>query len=549
MALLLNYPFFAARIASLGSLGSFISYLGLFIILAAGVALAGYSRSLAPRIFWATLFTSASLFQDVYFQVIGSYLSYDSMFELYGSRAFLTEALQQYGYSTMQALPANLALLLALVYPPGPALPSQPSRAIGWLTAVSPAISIVVLSVILFIRGGVGGSGLPFGVPPMSFLVLMAYEGITEPEVTRSEVKIANYPALLEGDLVLLIDESVRGDYLDINHPHGVQSGLGDNYPGIDIINLGLAVSATNCSVGSNLVLRFGGSRSDYRDHIKVMPSIWQYAHVAGFQTVYIDAQSEYKFFNGMDASEISHIDEIIQFHDVAPLYRDQQAAAELAILLEDGHRQLIIVNKLGAHFPIHDKYPPEHELYRPTLPKGSFIETAVSGRMPELFSGEWELYKNSYKNTLSWTVGQFFTQLLRDADLSKSVIIYTSDHGQTFHERNEPGLGSHCRPGSLPAIEEGIVPLLVITGSGVIPEVDRISLRKNVNSLSHYGVVSTLLQFMGYDAAQVEKTYGASFTTSSSDPLTFNSRFKARFGQPPVWNKVDFNKLIGPDS
>src|SRR3546814_19926024 len=50
-------------------------------------------------------------------------------------------------------------------------------------------------------------------------------------------------------------------------------------------------LSVTNCSVGSNVTLRYGGTRKDYQRINGTQPSIWAYARKAGLRTVYIDSQ------------------------------------------------------------------------------------------------------------------------------------------------------------------------------------------------------------------------------------------------------------------
>src|SRR5690606_40746790 len=70
---------------------------------------------------------------------------------------------------------------------------------------------------------------------------------------------------ICNGDIVLIIDESIAGRYLDINDAAGVRSGLASPPPGITVSNFGIAASITNCSYGSNLTLRYGGTRGDYQ--------------------------------------------------------------------------------------------------------------------------------------------------------------------------------------------------------------------------------------------------------------------------------------------
>jgi glucan phosphoethanolaminetransferase (alkaline phosphatase superfamily) len=400
---------------------------------------------------------------------------------------------------------------------------------------------------LLFARGGAGATGLPGGYSVAAYAVLSIYEHATAPVRIREDVALGRSDVPVDFDIVLVIDESVRGDYLDINHPDGVYSGLGVPPDNANVLNLGLAASATNCSVGSNLVLRFGGTREGYQEQIWRIPSIWQYAKAADLQTIYIDAQSEHRFFNGMNDRELEDIDEIIQFHAVEPLYRDHSAARALIGKLNDNTPQLIVMNKLGPHFPIHDKYPADQTFYKPVLERGNFVEVAVSGRMPELFDGDWEGYKNSYKNTLVWTIGRFFDLLFQEASFANAVVVYTADHGQYFHERGEPGLRTHCEPGQRPAAEEGVVPLVLIYGGNLINEAEVAAIKERYNKASHYSVLPTLLELMHFDT-QGAPNYHAPLNRVDDDPYTFNARFYARFGLRPNWVRIRLDSLEGPD-
>ena len=109
--------------------------------------------------------------------------------------------------------------------------------------------------------------------------------------------------------------------------------------------------------------------------------SIWQYAKKAGLRTVYIDAQrTGGNLQNLMNDAEKKDIDEFVQFDQTSVRDRDM-AAAKLIDLLNDGQPQLVVINKVGAHFPVHDKYPDAFMAYRPTLPRGQFVEVAETGK------------------------------------------------------------------------------------------------------------------------------------------------------------------------
>ena len=171
--------------------------------------------------------------------------------------------------------------------------------------------------------------------------------------------------------------------------------------------------------------MRYGGTRADYLRINSTQPSIWQYAHQAGMETVYIDAQRTGGHLqNLMTDTEKRDIDRFIQFDDTPVQQRDMAVEAKLVELLGDGRPQLILVNKVGAHFPVHDKYPDNFMLWRPALPRGQYAEVTDTGSRDGLSGSaqDWVLYRNAYRNTLAWNVGEFFKRLLAQA-----CLLYTS--------------------------------------------------------------------------------------------------------------------------
>ncbi len=122
-------------------------------------------------------------------------------------------------------------------------------------------------------------------------------------------------------------------------------------------------------------------------------------------RTVYIDSQrTGGNLQNLMNAAEKKKdIDEFVQFDRTSVRDRDMAAAAKLIELLNDGEPQLVVINKVGAHFPVHDKYPDAFMAYRPTLPRGQFVEVVDTGTR-DGFNGQpddWLLYRNAYKKIL----------------------------------------------------------------------------------------------------------------------------------------------------
>jgi glucan phosphoethanolaminetransferase (alkaline phosphatase superfamily) len=323
---------------------------------------------------------------------------------------------------------------------------------------------------------------------------------------------------------------------------------LKDARAGVSIYNYGYAASVTNCSIGTNLTLHYGGKRSDYQRMNATMPAIWDYAKKAGFHLAYVDAQRTHGELHGMmPREELRSVEKFIQFDNLRVRYRDLAIADSLSEILSNDQSDFVVVNKVGAHFPIHDKYPDEFLRYAPALPRGKFAEISDTGSR-EGFGGsaeDWRRYRNAYRNTLMWNVGAFFDRLFAKADFSRATLIYTSDHGQDLHERGGKGLNTHCS--SDPVQQEGLVPLVVVEGRGLKTLDWTRNLDRNRNRSSHYQIFPTLLALMGYDPADVGPVYGDSLIPLSRDDFTFNILFNARLGRQPVWRRIELDRIAPP--
>ncbi|MHA6195180.1 sulfatase-like hydrolase/transferase [Pseudomonas wadenswilerensis] len=534
----------AERLQALGVGPALFLYAGVFGILALGLWLAAQIRPAWLRLAVALLMFASAVFFDAYTRITATYLTYSAFISLVYSGGFIQEALTQYHAAISQALLRGVLLLLGIGLRPGP-WPRLP-RSLPW---AAPLLGLVLLTGILFVRAGEGARGLPVMYTPLAYLNLMAYEALHDHVGARQPVTLPRSGPAMARDIVLLIDESVSGNYLDLNTPQGVPTPLTRPQPGLRIFNYGYAASIANCSADTNVTLRYGGTRADYLRINSTQPSIWQYAHQAGLATVYIDAQrSGGHLQNLMTDTEKRDIDRFIQFDDTPVLQRDMAVAAKLVELLGDGRPQLIVVNKVGAHFPVHDKYPDAFMNWRPALPRGQYADVTDTGSR-DGFSGspdDWVLYRNAYRNTLAWNVGEFFTRLFAGADLSQAVVIYTSDHGQDLHERGNPGLNTHCD--SDPVMEEGLVPLVVIQGEGVRAVDWQANLAVNRDRSSHYNLFPTLLQLLGYEPAALQAMYGRPLSVPTEDDFTFNTRFNARLGASPVFKHIDLGQVLVPE-
>ncbi|PKH35555.1 sulfatase [Pseudomonas sp. 43NM1] len=541
--LLKNYDYYLERLSALGIGIPLLLFGAMFAALVIALFMTAYIRQTLIRHLFAVAMFASAVFFDVYTRVTADYLTYSSFVSLVYSGGFIQEAAYQYRDPLISGLLGGLLLLFGIGLKPRRRL-----RLPGAVLVAAPLMGVLLLSAVLFVRAGEGARGLPIMYTPLAYLNLFTYEALQNTVGPRESVKLARNEQPVGHDIVLIIDESISGNYLDINAPFGVHSNLKQARPGVDIFNYGYAASIANCSADTNITLRYGGTRADYMRINTTLPSIWQYAKKAGLRTVYIDAQrTGGNLQNLMNDAEKKDIDEFVQFDKTSVLDRDMAAATKLIELLNDGTPQLVVINKVGAHFPVHDKYPDAFMTYRPTLPRGQFVEVADTGKR-DGFNGQpddWMLYRNAYKNTLLWNVGEFFSRLFAQADLSNAVLIYTSDHGQDLHERGNPGLNTHC--GGDPVEEEGLVPLVVIQGSDLQTLDWSAQLTANKDRSSHYNIFPTMLQLMGYDLAGVEAVYGKPLNVATADDFTFNYRFNARLGAKPQWKHIDLKTIVTP--
>ena len=533
-----------ARCQELGFSTTLFLYLSLLALLSITIVASAFIKMNSLRWSYAVTLAVLGVITNGYELGTGVHLTYDAFINMVHSVGFMEDAFRQFYIPIAQATFVASLLLFGIGLKPR----SLPINISGRITATIPIFAMTVITVMLYLRGGDGAKGLLSPFIAGSYSLLLCYELINDAAGPRKLVSLPrSNPAT--GDIVLIVDESVSANYIDlVDSDNGVYSALLGPHPDINIFNYGVASSITNCSEGTNLTLRHGGTRSDYRRYNATMPSIWDYAKAAGMHTVYLDAQrTDRRFQNGMDKQESKSIDEFIQFDDVPVRDRDLAAADQIAKHLNKKTPVFIYVNKVGAHFPVQDKYPTSYMRYRPIAVRGENqnISDKPMKDVNKKTATEWQAYRNSYRNTLLWNVGAFFERLFGKGDLSKANIIYTSDHGQDLHERGNIGTNTHCS--SAPVMEEGAVPLVVISGKKA-NTLDLVrAFNKNRNNSSHYHVFPTLLLLMGYERQSLRSIYGEPLDETFRDPMTFNILFNARLGQSPVWKKVEPLKLMAP--
>jgi glucan phosphoethanolaminetransferase (alkaline phosphatase superfamily) len=295
--------------------------------------------------------------------------------------------------------------------------------------------------------------------------------------------------------VVFIVDESVRGDRLTINDKRW------DTTPflasrGSELANFGVAVSGTNCSNTSRMLMRFGGQPRqlpDTSNRLMEKPTVWQYARNAGYKTIHLDPfRLLGSFHSGMSAIEAQSINEMISVAKLPMPEQDPAMAKLLPELLARSEPSFIYVNKNGAH-PVFSMQYPQTLDYDP---KG-LDELPLDDKQREVI--------RHYHKALKWSVDGFFKEAWPALLAPDVLTIYTSDHGLALFEGGFAA--THCSI-KQPAAGEGMVPLFVVSGDPAVAAQFQRSIKQSAHAATHFDVFPTVLWALGYPQAWIEKTY-----------------------------------------
>ncbi len=469
------YPELVETSANIASPLSLLAYLATCALCVASLFAVPFIHRRWLRVLVSSLLLVGITYDLVMFDIVGSMPPREVTETLLSNfHAGAEGTVATYAPQTLRNLCLTLPLLLVFWLRP-------PSRR-SWFPTVTLAATAIALAMVVW---GSGGHATAFPSPVSSYINVYRSLGAGEDEPLD---KVEAAPALKSAfrKIVLVVDESVRGDYLSLNdRTIGTTPFLLSRER--DIANFGLAASLANCSIQSRLALRFGVRDRELADPWKVLrsrASIWQYARRAGFVTAHIDTYgTEQLFVNGMTATERSHIDRRIVVHDT-PLYlRDERAAAALRELLREPAPMFILVDKLGAHIPYDKMYPATADRFGAGQAAFSLEDRDTLARQ--------------YRNAVAWSVDGFFAQLLDNGLPQGTLLLYTSDHGQSLSEG--PTTLSHCVGGPAAIRTEVVVPMLALTDDADWKASLGEAAARNFGKTSHSAIFPTLLRAMGY--------------------------------------------------
>jgi Sulfatase len=375
---------------------------------------------------------------------------------------------------------------------------------------------VAAICAIIVMKEGSGAQGLPKQFSQAALGLVAGYKEFTAPARARGNVAWTPDRARALDRIVMLVDESVRADYVDLRQ-------LGNK-----LVDFGPMASGGICSNTSNAILRFSAARRDLGSAINTNPTIWQYAKAAGYRTVFIDGQARHVGGGGlqnfMSLAETRDIDGFYRI-DAEASAADEELRKIIVKELARGDRVFIYANKEGAHFPYDINYPAEAARYHPTQTE----------------AGEHTLESNSasYRNAIAWNVTRFMERLFAAADMRDMAFVYTSDHGQQLN----PGNATHCVSEN-PDPRMALVPAFTYTSDTALNAKLQAGATASKLQASHFQIVPSLLAFMGYAEDDIASHYDESLTRGPKGAAQFTTRdVLGLFSSQVMWNGIDLSK------
>lgn len=297
-----------------------------------------------------------------------------------------------------------------------------------------------------------------------------------------------------QNNIVFVIDESVRGDHLSINgYNRPSTPSLDDLAKQAWLYNWGIAAAGTTCSFASDTLLFTGIPSTQLPDpgfQIRKVPNIFQYAKAMGYQTHFLDGQKDdYWLGTSYDRAYIDDWQPASSFASTNRFDRDAVLAKKINEIAGNSTGQFIWVIKLGVHYPYTRAFPPsatEWKADRPIAPSQN------------------EQLINDYDNALKYNLQSFFGAL-EVSKWKKTILIYTSDHGQTLSEHGEQH--THCGTTTDTLPTEANVPLFMISREPLAVDTGF--------RASHGNVFATLLDLMDFPANERRREFPLSLLTA----------------------------------
>ncbi len=526
LTVFLTNPLAFASFRDAADIGQIAVLAGLWILSAAALIAVVVEGNGLARIFWGFAIAASGAFAWGYSSVGQRELDVYGIMLMWDARNFTGNAAANHGGQVRLAVVFGLLTWLVLSLPVLRA--NHASRFTRWARRMLPLAPIMLIVALVWRGPGSFPGGLPTQFAQSSMAVAIVLKKLLYAKPLRREPAMALGGKSAVRKIVVLVDESIRPDYLD---PGGV-TGATPEFAEVArrMVDFGPAVSGSNCSSYSNAILRFTAARRDLGHGINSSARLFAYAKLAGYRTVYIDAQAHALqgsdgLQNFMTKEELRDIDGFYPLANASPDTADHRLADIVARELKTDGKVFIYANKQGAHFPYDINYPADEAVFHPTV--------------TERGEKTYESNIASYRNAIRWNVDRFFGRLFAMADFSETFLVYTSDHGQSL----DPLGLAHCAA-SQPHPRMGLVPLYAYSDDPVTMQRLRHGARRSQGRASHFQIVPSLLARMGYAETGIAAHYGESLTAGpAGDPAFAVGDIFGLFSRSAILMPVDLNR------
>lgn len=330
-------------------------------------------------------------------------------------------------------------------------------------------------------------------------------------------------------NVVLILDESVRGDHFSLNGYRRKTTPFLEKLAGQGVLqNWGISSSAATGSSYTYNALITGAKPTDFPDlgttrfrpELFMSPTLYQYAQAMGYKTYFFNGQLE-TLWGGESGRYIDKHFSVSKFNNnrSSPDWEiDKQIAKQISKIISVSTGNFILVFKHGSHIPYQENFPPNQQTWKPSYTSGEIVYgTPDEDKIIQKII-------NTYDNSIKYNVDSFFENLVDDYSNipNNTVFLYTSDHGQTLFE----GGINTSHGGASKA--EAMVPLFVIG-----------KFEKKFDTrykASHQNILPTLLDLMKYPKELRETDLALSLLEAKA------ADSKPRFFNPELREKVPFD-------
>ena len=481
--------------------------------LVAWVLFIGHARRLVRYLGYAV--TAWAITTHLGFKAVNGYgFTYHEASLVWAETAFIDEAL---GFFAASWIPIGLGTLAALYCYERFAVP----RLVGPSSLLWCALPLLVVPAhAAFLEHTfckVYQTPVPFRVP----MLLDYARKVHAPYVGPREapfLEVANAP--LADHIVLIVDESIRGDLL------GVNGGPGATTEALESRrrawwSYGVASSPSNASATSHIILQSGLQPTavpDLERRSLKGPYLFAYLQHAGFAAFQLNTQHySLQPTNFMTRFDVDALDgrflERREYSGRSEWDMDLLGIDRLERLIAGHERSFTYWVKAGAHFPYKGKHPPDAAPFATSEPERD--DPGARRR-------------TSYLNVLSWTVGHFLAELIDrlEATGESVLVFYTADHGQSLvPRRGERSVQPHGVLDAPPSTQANVPLVLLGFGQSLREALAARYLPELRDRVSAFEIFPTLLAAAGYDASEVAAHYGIGlFDARERPPRAFIS-------------------------